>query len=95
VDVIRQSKPTPIIKPWPLRPGAADGFTVDDFTFNQHASTPDVPTRHHRSITPTQSRIFVWRAGRCTPQRAAPPRTTPASGPSLTLHPQSRTESIR
>jgi hypothetical protein len=75
---------TPIIKPWPLRPAVEGGFTLDDFTVDEHAGTVTCPNHTTRSITRTRSVIFGAACRGC-PLRAR--CTTSASGRTLRLHP--------
>jgi hypothetical protein len=49
---------TAIIKPGPLNPPAAGGFTVDDFTVNEQAGPVTCPRGMIRRITPQRSVTF-------------------------------------
>jgi Transposase domain (DUF772)/Transposase DDE domain len=84
LDAAEQAGHTPIIKPWPLRPTVADGFTLDDFTVDEAAGTVTCPNRITRSMTPTRHVIFGAACRGC-PLRAR--CTTSASGRTLRLHP--------
>jgi len=42
---------TPLVKPWPLNPAVAGGFTVDDFTIDRPAGTATCPAGITRKIT--------------------------------------------
>jgi hypothetical protein len=42
---------TAIIKPWPLRPAVAGGFTLDEFTVDETAGTVTCPNQVTRPIT--------------------------------------------
>jgi hypothetical protein len=76
---------TAVIKPWPLRPVVAGGFTVDDFTVDEAAGTVTCPHRITRSITPTRYVVFGAACRGC-PLRAR--CTTSATGRTLQLHPR-------
>lgn len=42
---------TPLVKPWPLRPAVAGGFTLDDFTHDPDAQTLTCPAGITRAVT--------------------------------------------
>jgi hypothetical protein len=73
-----------IIKPWPLRPAIAGGFTLDDFDVDEPARTVTCPNEVTRSITTSRAVIFGAACRGC-PLRAR--CTTSKSGRSLRLHP--------
>ena len=75
---------TAVIKPWPLRPAMAGGFTVDDFTVDEAAGTATCPAGVIRPITRARHVVFGAACRGC-PLRAR--CTTSATGRSLTLHP--------
>jgi hypothetical protein len=79
---------TPIIKPWPLRPAVAGGFTLDDFTVTEPTETQpgsvSCPNGVTRPITANRAVIFGAACRGC-PLRAR--CTTSASGRTLRLHP--------
>ena len=74
---------TAIIKPAPLRPAVADGFTVDDFTVDAHTGTVTCPNGVTRPITPGRTVTFGAACRGC-PLRAR--CTTAKTGRTLTLH---------
>ncbi len=74
----------PVIKPWPLRPAIPDGFTLDDFTVDEHAGTVTCPNGLTAQISPARNVTF---GARCRGCPLAARCTTSASGRSLTLHP--------
>jgi IS5 family transposase len=74
---------TPVIKPWPLRPSVAGGFTLDDFTVDEAAGTATCPNGITRPITRTRSVTFGAACRGC-PLRAR--CTTAARGRYLHLH---------
>ena len=74
----------PVIKPWPLRPAVAGGFTVDDFAVDQATGTATCPHGITRPISRTRTVTFGAACRDC-PLRAR--CTASATGRSLTLHP--------
>jgi hypothetical protein len=74
----------PVIKPGPLRPAVAGGFTIDDYTVDEHAQTVTCPAGVTRRITAKRAVTFGAACrtcplrGRCTKSK---------DGRSLTLHP--------
>jgi hypothetical protein len=60
---------TAIIKPVPLRPAAAAGFTLDDFTVDEAAGTVICPAGLTRTLTPGRVAVFGAACGSC-PLRA-------------------------
>ena len=74
---------TPIIKPWPLRPAVEGGFTLDDFTVDEHAGTVSCPNGLTTHITRTRKAIF---GARCRGCRLRARCTTAVNGRKLTLH---------
>ena len=76
---------TAVIKPMPLRPAVAGGFTLDDFTIDETAGTATCPNGVTRRITATRAVIFGKACQDC-PLRAR--CTSGKSGRTLHLHPQ-------
>jgi hypothetical protein len=76
---------TPVIKPWPLRPAVAGGFTLDDFTVDAAAGTATCPNGVTRPVTRTRAVTFGAACRGC-PLRAR--CTTAAHGRILQLHPR-------
>jgi hypothetical protein len=74
---------TPVIKPWPLRPVVAGGFTLDDFTVDEAAGTATCPAGVTRPITRTRHVIFGAACRGCPLHARC---TTAARGRSLKLH---------
>jgi hypothetical protein len=72
-----------IIKPGPLRPAVAGGFTIDDFTIDEQAGAVTCPQGLTRPITPSRTVTFGAACRGC-PLRAR--CTTSKTGRSLTLH---------
>jgi Transposase DDE domain/Transposase domain (DUF772) len=75
---------TAIIKPWPLRPAVAGGFTLDEFTVDETAGTVTCPNQVTRPITRTRAVAFGAACRGC-PLRAR--CTSSARGRKLALHP--------
>jgi hypothetical protein len=75
---------TAIIKPMPLRPAVAGGFTLDDFTVDEDAGTVTCPNGLTRRITASRTVTFGAACRGC-PLR--PQCTTSTTGRSLILHP--------
>jgi IS5 family transposase len=84
LEAAQQAGHAPIIKPWPLRPAVAGGFTLDDFTVDEDAGTVTCPNHITRSMTRTRNVIFGVACRDC-PLRAR--CTTSRSGRTLRLHP--------
>lgn len=75
---------TPIIKPWPLRPAVPGGFTLDDFTVDEHAGLVSCPNGVTRPITAHRAVIFGRHCQDCPLRQRC---TTSTSGRTLRLHP--------
>jgi hypothetical protein len=88
LDAAQQAGHTPIIKPWPLRPAVADGFTLDEFTVAEpdgaQPGTVTCPNGVTRPISPTRAVTFGVACRDC-PLRAR--CTASATGRMLRLHP--------
>jgi hypothetical protein len=75
---------TVIIKPGPLRPAVAGGFTIDDFTADEQAGTVTCPNGITRKIMPSRTVTFGAACRTCPLRERC---TTSKTGRSLTLHP--------
>jgi hypothetical protein len=75
---------TPVIKPIPLRPAVADGFTTDDFTVDEAAGLVTCPNGVTRRISTHRYVTFGAACNGC-PLRGR--CTTSKTGRSLALHP--------
>jgi hypothetical protein len=75
---------TPVIKPWPLRPAVAGGFTLDDFSVDEAAGTVTCPNNVTRNISPKRNVTFGAACTGCPFRNRC---TTAGDGKSLTLHP--------
>jgi hypothetical protein len=81
---IGQAGHTAVVKPGPLQPAVAGGFTTDDFTVDEAAGTVTCPAGLTRPITARRAVIF-GAACRTCPLRAR--CTTAKDGRTLHLHP--------
>jgi Transposase domain (DUF772)/Transposase DDE domain len=81
---ISQAGHTAVIKPGPLQPAVAGGFTTDDFTVDEAAGTVTCPAGLTRRITARRAVIFGAACRDC-PLRAR--CTTAKEGRTLHLHP--------
>jgi hypothetical protein len=75
---------TAVIKPGPLRPAVADGFTIDDFTVDDQANTVTCPNGVTRRITPRRNVTFGAACRSCPLRQRC---TTSKTGQTLNLHP--------
>jgi hypothetical protein len=72
-----------VIKPPPLRPAVPGGYTLDEFTVDEHAGTVTCPAGVTRPITKTRAVVFGVACRDC-PLRSR--CTTAANGRTLHLH---------
>jgi transposase len=82
-----QAGHTAIIKPAPLRPAVAGGFTLDDFTVDEPAGTVTCPNGITRPVTASRTVTFGAACRGCPLRQRC---TTAKTGRSLTLHPYDR-----
>jgi hypothetical protein len=80
---LAQAGHTAVIKPWPLRPAIAGGFTLDDFTVNETAGTATCPGGVTRHITARRTVTFGAACRGCPLRQRC---TTRADGRALVLH---------
>jgi hypothetical protein len=76
---------TAVIKPGPLRPAVAGGFTIDDFTVDEHAGIVTCPNGVTRPITARRNVIFGPACRNCPLRTRC---TAGADGRTLRLHEQ-------
>lgn len=81
---LEQAGHTPIIKPAPLRPAVAGGFTIDDFTVDEQAGTVTCPNGLTRRLTAKRSATFGAGCRGCPLRQQC---TTAKDGRSISLHP--------
>lgn len=75
----------PVIKPMPLRPAVAGGFTLDEFVVDEPSGMVTCPNGVTRRITAKRNVIFGAACGGCLLRARC---TNSASGRTLTLHPR-------
>lgn len=75
---------TAVIRPGPLRPAVAGGFTIDDFTIDKQAGTVTCPNGVTRHITARRKVTFGVACRGCPLRERC---TTRTQGRSLNLHP--------
>ena len=51
LHTLEQKRWTPLVKPWPIQPAVAGGFTVDDFLVDHAAGTATCPAGITRQVT--------------------------------------------
>jgi hypothetical protein len=73
----------PMVKPWPVKPIVAGGFTADDFRIDEPAGTATCPAGLTRPITKTRSVTFGASCRGCPLRQRC---TTAKDGRSLHLH---------
>jgi len=83
-SAISQAGHTAVIKPWPLQPAVAGGFTTDDFTVDEAADTVTCPAGVIRPITARRAVIFGTACRTCQLRTRC---TTAKGGRTLRLHP--------
>jgi IS5 family transposase len=81
---LRDQKMTAIIKPPPLRPAVAGGYTIDDFAIDQAAGTATCPAGVTVTITPGRAARFCRHCTNCELRESC---TSAAAGRIITLHP--------
>ena len=82
-DAIERAGDQAVIKPKPVAPAVAGGFTVDDFTLDEDTGAVTCPAGQTRPLSPRRSVSFAALCRDC-PLRAR--CTTSKSGRSLVLH---------
>ena len=75
---------TPIIKPAPLRPAVAGGFTIDDFTIDEQKGTVTCPNGLTRQLTDKRTATFGVSCRDCPLRQQC---TTAKDGRTVRLHP--------
>ena len=85
---LEQAGHTAIIKPAPLRPAVPGGYTIDDFTVDEHAGTVTCPNGLTRRLSPKRTATFGAACRGCPLREQC---TTAKDGRSVTLHPHDAT----
>jgi Transposase DDE domain/Transposase domain (DUF772) len=73
-----------VIKPKPLRPAVPGGFTLDDFTIDEHAATVTCPGGYTRAMGPKRTVAFGAVCADCPLRLRC---TTAKDGRSMSIHP--------
>ena len=73
-----------VIKPGPLRPAVPGGFTLDDFTIDEHDGTVTCPAGVTRPMSATRTVTFGAACAGCPLRQRC---TTAKDGRSMTIHP--------
>ena len=73
-----------VIKPKPLVPAVAGGFTLDEFTIDEQAGTITCPGGHTRTMTAKRTVTFGAVCAECPLQARC---TTAKNGRSMSIHP--------
>jgi Transposase DDE domain len=73
-----------VIRPKPLRPVIAGGFTLDDFGINENGGTVTCPGGHTRSMSAKRTMSFGKVCADCPLRQRC---TTAKDGRSMTIHP--------
>ena len=73
-----------MIKPKPLVPAVAGGFTLDEFTIDEQAGTITCPGGHTRTMTAKRTVTFGAVCAECPLQARC---TTAKNGRSMSIHP--------
>lgn len=74
---------TPLLKPWPLKPAVADGFTIDDFAHDPDTHTLTCPANITRPITAKGYATFGVACRGCPLVEQC---TTSATGRTVKIH---------
>lgn len=73
---------TPLLKPWPINPAVAGGFTIDDFAHDPDAGTLTCPAGVTRTLSPARTATFGVACRGCPLREQC---TTAAGGRTVTL----------
>jgi hypothetical protein len=73
----------PLVKPWPLQPSIPGGFTIDDFTIDEHAGTVTCPAGVTRRLSRTRVATFGVACRGCPLRQRC---TTATDGRTLRVH---------
>jgi len=83
LNTLDTKKWLPVLKPWPIRPAVAGGFTLDDFRHDTAAGTLTCPAGVTRKITAKNNAIFGTACRGCP---LAEQCTASASGRTVKIH---------
>lgn len=74
---------TPLVKPWPIRPAVAGGFSIDEFTHDPTAGTLTCPAGITKTITKTRKAVFGIACRACPLRQRC---TSAAKGRTIQIH---------
>ena len=74
---------TPLVKPWPIRPAVAGGFSIDEFTPDPTAGTLTCPAGITKTITKTRKAVFGIACRACPLRQRC---TSAAKGRTIQIH---------
>ncbi|WP_409431396.1 IS1182 family transposase [Mycobacterium sp. SMC-16] len=74
---------TPLLKPWPVKPAVAGGFTIEDFTHDPVAGTLTCPAGVSKRITKSRKAVFGIACSDCALRARC---TTAKNGRTIELH---------
>jgi IS5 family transposase len=83
LDSLEKAGRKATIKPWPIRPAVPDGFTIDDFTYDDEAGTLTCPNGVARTLTRKRNVVFGAVCRNCPLRDKC---TTSASGRTVHVH---------
>ena len=83
LDALDTSGRKATIKPWPTRPTVPDGFTIDDFGYDDEAGTLTCPNGVTRKLTRNRNAVFGAVCRDCPLRKKC---TTSASGRTVHVH---------
>lgn len=74
---------TPLLKPWPIKPAVAGGFTIDDFVHDPVEGTLTCPAGVAKTITKSRKAVFGIACRACPLRQRC---TTATKGRTIQLH---------
>ena len=83
LDSLEKAGRKATIKPWPIRPAVPDGFTIDDFAYDDEAGTLTCPNGVARTLTRNRNVVFGAICRNCPLRDKC---TTSASGRTVHVH---------
>ena len=83
LDSLEKAGRKATIKPWPTRPAVPDGFTIDDFAYDDEAGTLTCPNGVTRTLTRKRNVVFGAVCRNCPLRDKC---TTSASGRTVHVH---------
>ena len=83
LDGLDRTRRRPLIKPWPIRPAVPDGYTLDDFSYDDEAGTLTCPNGVARTLTRNRNVVFGAVCRDCPLREKC---TTSVSGRTIHVH---------